>query len=148
MVESAQNADLRRVLEEHKIVITAGSGGVGKTTTAAAIALQGARMGKRVLVMTIDPAKRLANSLGLPELGNKERQVPKEKLAEAGIEADGSMSAMLLDVKRTFDDLVDRFGPNEETMQKIYANRFYRNLSTTLGGSRSSTTSTRTATTT
>ncbi|MCA9771361.1 MAG: ArsA family ATPase [Myxococcales bacterium] len=126
---------LTRILNEHKIVISAGSGGVGKTTVAAALALQGARMGKRVLVMTIDPAKRLANSLGLPELGNRESRVPPEKFREAGIEVTGEMHAMLLDTKRTFDDLVERFAPNEDVKRTIYANRFYKNLSSTMSGS-------------
>lgn len=135
MSRTALQEEMRSVLETKKIVISAGSGGVGKTTVAAAMALQGAIMGKRVLVMTIDPAKRLANSLGLPELGNMESRVPAEKFARAGIDAPGSMSAMLLDTKRTFDDLVERFAPSAEVKKTIYANRFYKNLSTTMGGS-------------
>src|SRR5919198_3501669 len=88
------------------ICICAGSGGVGKTTTSAAIAMGLAAEGKKVAVLTIDPAKRLANSLGLRELGNEECLVSPERFAEHGIEVKGELWAMMLDAKRTFDDLI------------------------------------------
>src|SRR2546421_12790312 len=90
------------LLQQKRIAICAGAGGVGKTTTAAAIAMGMAARGKKVAVLTIDPAKRLANSLGLPELGNVERMVDPERFAEAGVEMRGELWAMMLDAKRTW----------------------------------------------
>ena len=103
--------NVRDMLEDKKICICAGSGGVGKTTTSAAIAMGMAAQGLKVAVLTIDPAKRLANSLGLPELGNEERLVDPERFAAHGIEMRGELWAMMLDAKRTFDDLVERHAP-------------------------------------
>jgi anion-transporting ArsA/GET3 family ATPase len=85
------------LLKGKDICICGGSGGVGKTTTSAAIAMGMAAQGKKVAVLTIDPAKRLANSLGLPELGNEERLVAPERFAEHGIEMKGELWAMMLD---------------------------------------------------
>jgi anion-transporting ArsA/GET3 family ATPase len=126
---------LAELTRQKRIVICVGSGGVGKTTTAAAIAVRGASEGRKALVLTVDPAKRLANSLGLEELGNEERLVPPEKFARAGLPLRGSLHAMMLDTKRTFDDLVTRYAPREETRQKILDNRIYKHLSGALAGS-------------
>ena len=90
-------------LARKEVCICCGSGGVGKTTTSAAVAMGMAARGKKVAVLTIDPAKRLANSLGLPELGNEETLVDPERFAEAGEEMRGELWAMMLDAKRTFD---------------------------------------------
>src|SRR5690349_21143422 len=103
------------ILEGKRVVICAGAGGVGKTTTAAAIAMGMASRGLKVAVLTIDPAKRLANSLGLPELGNEERMVSAERFAEAGIEMRGELWAMMLDAKRTWDEVIERHASDEKT---------------------------------
>src|SRR4051795_9272452 len=96
------------LLDNKRICICAGAGGVGKTTTSAAIAMGMAARGLKVAVLTIDPAKRLANSLGLPELGNEERRVEPERFADAGLEMRGELWAMMLDAKRTWDEVIER----------------------------------------
>jgi anion-transporting ArsA/GET3 family ATPase len=127
---------MHELLEEKRICICAGSGGVGKTTTSAAIAAGMATRGKKVAVLTIDPAKRLADSLGLPELGNTERQVDPALFEEAGIDlGDGELWAMMLDAKATFDEVVERHAPDEETRERILSNRIYQQLSAALAGS-------------
>ena len=123
------------LLDGQEVCICAGSGGVGKTTTSAAIAMGMAAQGKKVAVLTIDPAKRLANSLGLPELGNEERLVDPERFAEHGIEMKGELWAMMLDAKRTFDDLVERHAPDEQTRDRILQNRIYQEISNAMAGS-------------
>jgi anion-transporting ArsA/GET3 family ATPase len=127
--------DLGDLLEDKQICICAGSGGVGKTTTSAAIAMGMAAQGLKVAVLTIDPAKRLANSLGLPELGNDERMIDPERFAAYGIEMKGELWAMMLDAKRTFDDLVERHAPDEETRDRILQNRIYKEISNAMAGS-------------
>ncbi len=124
------------LLEGKRVVVCAGSGGVGKTTTAAAIAAGMAARGKRVAVLTIDPAKRLADSLGLPELGNEERRVDPALLQESGIAATGGeLWAMMLDPKATFDEVVRQHAPDDETRERILSNRIYQQLSAALAGS-------------
>ena len=124
------------LLEGKRVCICAGSGGVGKTTTSAAIAAGMASRGKKVAVLTIDPAKRLADSLGLPELGNTERQVDPALFADAGGEpGDGELWAMMLDAKATFDEVVRRHAPDAETRDRILENRIYQQLSNALAGS-------------
>jgi anion-transporting ArsA/GET3 family ATPase len=117
------------------ICICGGAGGVGKTTTSAAIAMGVAASGKKVAVLTIDPAKRLANSLGLRELGNEECLVPPERFSEHGVEMKGELWAMMLDAKRTFDDLIERHAPDEETRDRILSNRVYQEVSNAMAGS-------------
>jgi anion-transporting ArsA/GET3 family ATPase len=126
---------LRGVVERHDVVVCAGSGGVGKTTTAATIALWGAMHGRRAAVLTIDPARRLADSLGLPLVGGSEVVVPPELLRQNGIELSGSLSAMMLDQKGAWDSLVERHAPSEETRERILKNRFYQHLSQSFAGS-------------
>jgi anion-transporting ArsA/GET3 family ATPase len=123
------------LLEGKRICICAGSGGVGKTTTSAAIAMGMAASGNKVAVLTIDPAKRLANSLGLSELGNEETQVPPQRFAEHDLEMKGELWAMMLDAKRTFDDLIERHAPDEETRDRILSNRIYQEVSNAMAGS-------------
>ena len=118
---------IEQLLARKEVCICAGSGGVGKTTTAAAIALGMAERGSKVAVVTIDPAKRLANSLGLPELGNEERRVD--------IGATGELWAMMLDAKRTFDELIEGHAPDERTRDAVLANPIYQELSTAVAGS-------------
>jgi anion-transporting ArsA/GET3 family ATPase len=115
--------------------VCAGSGGVGKTTTAAAIAVQAAAEGQKAVVLTIDPARRLATSLGLKELSNEPIKVAKARFTRAKLDATGELHAMMLDTKTTFDTVVLRYAPTHAQAQRIIANRFYRNISATLSGS-------------
>ncbi|HEV7206746.1 MAG TPA: ArsA family ATPase [Jatrophihabitans sp.] len=108
-----------------RVVVTCGSGGVGKTTTAAAMALIGAEAGRRTVVLTIDPARRLAQSMGLTELDNTPREVK-------GV-ANGQLFAMMLDMKRTFDDVVLEHSTPERAEQ-IFKNPFYQSLSSSFAG--------------
>ncbi|MFM9043796.1 MAG: ArsA family ATPase [bacterium] len=123
------------ILADRKICICAGSGGVGKTTTSAAIASGLAARGMKVAVLTIDPAKRLADSLGLEELGNEPRKVDPALFTEAGVEMKGELWAMMLDSKATFDELVERNAPDEAARDRILENRIYRQISNALAGS-------------
>src|SRR5215213_3188771 len=123
------------LLEGKRVCICAGSGGVGKTTSSAAIAAGMAARGKKVAVLTIDPAKRLANSLGLPELGNEERQVDPERFTEAGLEMRGELWAMMLDAKRTWDEVITRHASDEKTREAVFSNRIYQELSNAVAGS-------------
>jgi anion-transporting ArsA/GET3 family ATPase len=122
-------------VERHDVIVCAGSGGVGKTTAAATIALWGAKRGRRAAVLTIDPARRLADSLGLPLAGGSEIAVPKELLRANGIEIQGSLSAMMLDQKGAWDSLVERHAPSPEIRDRILENRFYQHLSQSFAGS-------------
>lgn len=123
------------LLEGKRVCVCGGSGGVGKTTTSAAIALGMAARGAKVAVVTIDPAKRLANALGLEELQNEPRRVEPERLATSGLEISGELWAMMLDPKRTFDELIERIAPDPARAEEIKANRVYRELSTAVSGS-------------
>ncbi|MCW2789640.1 MAG: ATPase [Aeromicrobium sp.] len=111
-----------------EIIVCCGSGGVGKTTTAAAVALRAAEQGRRVCVLTIDPARRLAQSMGLTELDNTPRPVKG-----ADLEGGGSLDAMMLDMKRTFDEVVEQHATPEKAAQ-ILANPFYVALSSSFAG--------------
>jgi anion-transporting ArsA/GET3 family ATPase len=125
-----------RLLEGKRICVCAGSGGVGKTTTSAAVALGMAAQGAKVAVVTIDPAKRLANALGVEELPNEPHRVEAERLGLDGqLELRGELWAMMLDPKRTFDDLIARLAPTPERAEEIKANRVYSELSTAVSGS-------------
>jgi anion-transporting ArsA/GET3 family ATPase len=126
---------LRSIVDARHILVCVGAGGVGKTTVAAALALQAARRGRRAVVITIDPARRLADALGLRELDNEPRPLPSEVLAALGVRGDGSLSAMMLDMKRTFDDLVTRFAPDPAARERILANPIYQHVSDALAGS-------------
>ena len=122
-------------LADKRVVICAGAGGVGKTTVSAAVALGLAARGRRVAVVTIDPARRLAEALGLDELGNQPQPVDPARFAGAGLKLPGHLSAMMLDAKRTFDELIDRLAPNPRTRDEILANPIYQHLSTAVAGS-------------
>lgn len=115
-----------------EVYLVCGSGGVGKTTTSAALGLEFAKQGKKVIVLTIDPAKRLATSLGLTELTD----TPK-KISLSAIERKnkGEMWAMMLDTKRTFDRIVEKYAPDNKTRNKIFGNKIYQHLSQMLAGS-------------
>ncbi|HKA66586.1 MAG TPA: ArsA-related P-loop ATPase [Solirubrobacterales bacterium] len=126
---------LGEVLEGKEICICAGAGGVGKTTTSAAIAVGMAARGLKVCVLTIDPAKRLADSLGLKELGNEARRVGPSLFEEQGVEMKGELWAMMLDAKATFDELIARQAPDEESRDRVLENRIYQQISNALAGS-------------
>lgn len=115
---------------DRRIVVCVGTGGVGKTTVAAALALAAARQGRRTLVLTIDPARRLADALGIRELGNEPRRV-----AARDAEPDLELYAMMLDPKRTFDGLIARFAPDRVARQQILDNPIYQHVSGALAGS-------------
>jgi anion-transporting ArsA/GET3 family ATPase len=113
-----------------EIVIACGSGGVGKTTTAAAAAAMAAcRLGGRVLVVTVDPARRLASALGLEAIGNVEKPVPPEALRSGSIRPRGELWAAMLDTKQSWDDLVHRHAPDQDTARRILSNPLYQNIS-------------------
>ncbi|MCW3003305.1 MAG: ArsA family ATPase [Conexibacter sp.] len=122
-------------LEGKRVAICAGSGGVGKTTTSAAIAMGLAADGARVCVVTIDPARRLADALGIEQLGSEPRRVDDARFAGHGITIEGELWAMMLDPKHTFDELIDQLAPDERTRDEILANRIYRELSSAVAGS-------------
>ena len=129
------HVNLRELVENKRTLIVVGSGGVGKTTTSAALGVQAARLGRKVLVLTVDPAKRLATSLGLEELVNETSVVSPELFRKAGLDCgSGSLSAMMLDTKSTFDTLIRRYA-SDETQRKIMKNPFYEQASTALAGS-------------
>ncbi len=121
-------------LLERKIVVCVGSGGVGKTTTAAALALAAARRGKRTLVLTIDPAKRLANSLGLAELGHEVQEVDPALIAPGAPKPGGRLFAMMLDQKAAFDEVVRTHAKDPAAVHRILANPVYSQISSTLAG--------------
>lgn len=123
-------ASFAELLSEKEILVCCGSGGVGKTTMAASIGAKAAsEFGIRVLVLTVDPAKRLANALGLAgTLGNREKRVPDSAFDQAGVGAKGELWAAMLDTKQSWDDLINRHAPDEVTKQKILANPLYQNL--------------------
>ena len=113
------------------VLICCGSGGVGKTTVAAAFALEAARMGRRACVVTIDPAKRLADALGLGSLSNTPARVD---LSLTSGDTTGELWALMLDTKTTFDELVVRYAPSDQQAEGILQNRLYKNLSQALSG--------------
>ena len=127
--------NVAEALDGKRICICGGSGGVGKTTTAAAIAMGAAAEGGKVAVVTIDPARRLANSLGLEELGNEPHLVDPKLFEEAGLEMKGELWAMMLDPKRTFDEVIEQLAPDEKTRAEVLENRIYQQLSSAVAGS-------------
>ncbi len=128
------SARLIDVLLERRILICVGSGGVGKTTTAATLALAAARRGKRTLVLTIDPARRLANSLGLAELGHEVQQVDPALIRVGAPSQTGELHAMMLDQKRAFDEMVTSHAKDPTAVKRILANPVYAQISGSLAG--------------
>lgn len=123
------------MIGRHRVLVCVGSGGVGKTTTTAAIALRGALTGRRTAVLTIDPAKRLADCLGLTGYTGEEVPLPSEAFASYGLNPWGSLTALVVDQKGAWDALVERYAPTPETKERILNNRFYQGLSQTFAGS-------------
>jgi anion-transporting ArsA/GET3 family ATPase len=125
---------LEEVLRRRRVLVCVGAGGVGKTTLAAAVAMRAAALGRSALVCTIDPARRLANALGLTWLGNAPTEVQPEVLSGAGIHLAAPLQAMMLDLKASWDDLIQQQAPPGQR-ERILKNRFYQTLSTVLAGS-------------
>jgi len=127
--------DLAPLISAHRVLVCVGSGGVGKTTTAASLALWGALSGRRTAVVTIDPAKRLADCLGLHALSAQEEPIPAETFARYGLKPHGTLTALLVDQQSAWDAAVARYAPTPEIAQRILQNRFYQGLSRTFAGS-------------
>jgi anion-transporting ArsA/GET3 family ATPase len=123
---------IEALLAQKKIILCLGGGGVGKTTVSAALALAAALRGRRVALLTIDPAKRLKDALGMPELASEPTRVALDGLG--GVRG-GELVAQMLDAKRTFDQLVARFAPNLDAAERILKNRLYQYVSGALAGS-------------
>jgi len=123
--------DVAGLARSQRIVLCCGSGGVGKTTTAAAIGYLAASEGRRALVLTIDPARRLAQALGLDALEAVPGRVPG-----FDPQGGGELHAMMLDTKRTFDALIEKYASSEAVRDTIFNNRYYQHLSSSLSGSR------------
>ncbi len=121
---------LSEVVRNSSVVVCCGSGGVGKTTTAAVIALRAASEGRRSVVVTIDPARRLANALGLADLTNSPTRIDGVTSPDGA----GEMWAMMLDTKATFDGLVERYSTDPRQSERILSNGFYQNISGSLSG--------------
>jgi anion-transporting ArsA/GET3 family ATPase len=126
---------LLKHLKGKRVCICLGSGGVGKTTTSAALALGLAARGQKVAVVTIDPAARLASALGLDRLSGEPRLIDPALLAEQGVQCEGELWAMMLDSKGTFDEIVARLAPDDREREQILANPIYRELSSAVAGS-------------
>jgi anion-transporting ArsA/GET3 family ATPase len=129
-----RSPQLAKRLRGKRVVVCLGAGGVGKTTTSAALAFGLAARGQKVAVVTIDPARRLAAALGLGELSGEPRRIDPELLAAQGVDEPGELWAMALDVKRTFDELVTRLSADEGSREEILSNPVYRELSSAISG--------------
>ncbi|WP_204806338.1 ArsA family ATPase [Mycobacterium riyadhense] len=129
MSVTPQPLDMAAILADtsNRVVVCCGAGGVGKTTTAAAMALRAAEYGRTVVVLTIDPAKRLAQALGINDLGNTPQRVPLPP------EVPGVLHAMMLDMRRTFDEMVIQYSGSQRA-QAILDNQFYQTVATSLAG--------------
>ncbi len=132
--DKAPGQALARLVTERAVIVCCGSGGVGKTTTAAVLAAEAAASGRRAVVVTIDPARRLADALGLAGLTNEPSPVPRFRAGRAKQKDGGELWAVMLDTKSTFDHLVELYAPDAEQAERIMGNRFYRNISAALSG--------------
>ncbi len=131
----ARHIALERRLRGKRVCVCVGAGGVGKTTVSAALALGLAMQGRKVVVVSIDPARRLAGALGLAQLPGEPHRIEPHTLDEQGVQAHGELWAMMLDSKRTFDELIARLAPDERTREEVLSNRIYRELSSAVAGS-------------
>jgi anion-transporting ArsA/GET3 family ATPase len=127
------SATLLPLLDSRRVIVCAGAGGVGKTTVAAALALAATVRGRRVLCLTIDPARRLADSLGLGKLTGDRYDVQPERLARAGLPTNGRLTVMQLDTKITFDGLVERLASSPQVRDRLLGSTIYRYVSTLAG---------------
>jgi anion-transporting ArsA/GET3 family ATPase len=131
----SHHTPLHKRLKGKRVCVCVGAGGVGKTTVSAALALGLATRGRRVLVVSIDPARRLAGALGLEQLPGEPHRIEPHTLAGHGVQASGELWAMMLDSKRTFDELIARLAPDERARDEVLSNRIYRELSSAVAGS-------------
>lgn len=131
--ENEGKESLAELVRERKVLVLCGAGGVGKTTTSAALALAGAQAGRRVLVLTIDPAKRLAQAMGIPPNSSEPSPVPRERLDACGVSPEGSLDAWMLDPRVIFEGMVRRLAEPERAEQ-ILANRLFRHLTDLVAG--------------
>ena len=127
-------SDLNGLLDTRRVLLCVGCGGVGKTTTCAALGLAAARQGKRVLCLTIDPARRLAQSLGLEQFTTEAQRIEPAVFAEAGLDVPGELTVMMLDTKATFDSLVEALAESSARRDSIFDNVLYKYISTQLAG--------------
>ncbi len=126
---------LDALVDQRRVILCCGTGGVGKTTAAAVISLAAARRGRNAVVVTIDPAKRLADTLGLAELDNTARAIPRPRWdLDGSAPSSGRLSALMLDTRATFDGLVRRYAEDDAQAERILENRFYRNIAGALSG--------------
>ncbi|HEX4448409.1 MAG TPA: ArsA-related P-loop ATPase, partial [Polyangiaceae bacterium] len=132
MPETPETLD--RLVMTRRVLVTVGAGGVGKTTTAAALGVAAAMRGRRVLCLTIDPARRLAEALGLERMSAEEQAIDPSRFEAARIPIKGSLTAMMLDTKRTFDELVIKHSSSPERAKKLLDNKLYQYVSTSLAG--------------
>jgi anion-transporting ArsA/GET3 family ATPase len=130
---SLAHGDFGDLVDQRRIIVCTGSGGVGKTTTAAALALAAARRDRRTIVLTIDPARRLAQSMGISELDASPRRIEAARFATTAGRPP-QLDGMMLDMKRTFDDLVHRYAGSASRAQAVTDNRFYQQLTSSLAG--------------
>ena len=135
MREKKQQTDLASVIAAHRVVVCVGSGGVGKTTTAASLALWGALSGRQTAVVTIDPTKRLADCFGIDPTNAQGKPVPLEMFQAYGLTPRGTLTALLIDQPSAWDAAISRYAPTAEVRDRILANRFYQGLSRTFAGS-------------
>jgi anion-transporting ArsA/GET3 family ATPase len=129
---SAETLD--QLVMSRRVLVVVGAGGVGKTTTAAALAVGAAREGRRVLCLTIDPARRLAEALGLESMRDEEQPISTELFAREGMSMRGSLTAMMLDASATFDELVVKYSPSRERAKRLLDNKLYQYVSRSLAG--------------
>ena len=129
MSDDAANSFARDLIAKHRVIVAVGSGGVGKTTTSAALATLGAKMGRKVALISIDPAKRLADAMGI-SLGSTFSKVEFPE----NLEVSGSVFGAMLDQKAVFDEMVQKWAKSDKVREKIYANSIYQAVSENLGG--------------
>ena len=129
MTQQLDSSQLLSLLDSSKLLVVCGSGGVGKTTMSAALgALAATHLHKKVLVLTVDPARRLADALGLQAIGNAVVQVDAKAFNEAGVVPQGQLFAAMIDTKASWDDLIHRHAPTPAIAQRVLANALYTNL--------------------
>src|SRR3984957_1033210 len=125
---------LDQLVMTRRVLVTVGAGGVGKTTTAAALGVAAAARGRRVLCLTIDPARRLAEALGLERMSGDEQAIAPALFEAIDLPIKGSLTAMMLDTKRTFDELVLKYSSSPDRAKKLMDNKLYQYVSTSLAG--------------
>jgi anion-transporting ArsA/GET3 family ATPase len=131
---SEDRQSLERLVMSRRVLVAVGAGGVGKTTVAAALSMAAALRGRRVLCLTIDPARRLGEALGLEAMSSEEQVVDPARFASQGRPVTGSLTAMMLDTKRTFDALVQKYSSSPEQARRLLDNKLYQYVSTSLAG--------------